>query len=331
MVSTLLDNEVYILGYENRYILNKETKEVYRSKTGTKLKKGILPRGTVCTVALKSNVLNKYVNIPMISLLLTDKGTDRVEKLYPIAKDNNHNNLDENNILLGDIYVKYYYKYCHNDIDFFNTFLKDRCSLLTDSVTEAVSKGLIPVRNVDGNHRYLIDTEGNIFSKTYGRLLKRKINDKGYLSVGLLSSSDKVVNINIIRLIAEAFIPKPLSDCNVVRFKVKSGRDEADINNLIWCTRSEASVNYHTMNPEHSEKYLCNTTHATGVIINGIEFPTVTLGAKYIIDDLKQNHDIVKLLSTVRSGVSNRANGKFTSKKLYDKYDIKRMNNEEGE
>lgn len=63
-------------------------------------------------------------------------------------------------------------------------------------------------KQIEGYPHLLISTKGRIYTKTYDRLLKPYVTNRGYLNIGL--NKDKVIKTTgVHRLVARAFIPNP--------------------------------------------------------------------------------------------------------------------------
>lgn len=87
-------------------------------------------------------------------------------------------------------------------------------------------------RVIEDYPKYSISSLGRIKSNKTGNVL----NNNGYTSVRLVRSKDDYHSITIIKLVAEAFLPKPeISDKEKLRIKTKNG-DKLDVraSNLEW-------------------------------------------------------------------------------------------------
>ena len=99
----------------------------------------------------------------------------------------------------------------------------------------------------DSNGLYFVSTLGRIKSfnrYNYGIILKQRLDKDGYLRVNM-SFKEKKVNRAVHRLVAEAFIPKPLF-CNEVNH-LDFDRKNNKVNNLEWVT--------HRQNIAYSKKH----------------------------------------------------------------------------
>lgn len=88
----------------------------------------------------------------------------------------------------------------------------------------------------DYGDRYLISTEGQVYSNVSKKLLKPQKNEKGYLAVELRCNNKRKVK-KIHRLVAEAFLENPFSKTEINH---KDGNKQNNaVENLEWSTRSE--------------------------------------------------------------------------------------------
>lgn len=86
------------------------------------------------------------------------------------------------------------------------------------------------------NTNYLIDEDGNLFSKRFNKKLNPKRNHDGYLRIQLWKNN-KCTFTSIHRLVAENFIENPLHKPFVNH---KDGNKQNNsVNNLEWCTQKE--------------------------------------------------------------------------------------------
>lgn len=87
----------------------------------------------------------------------------------------------------------------------------------------------------DFENLYMIDLNGNVYSKTKKIILKHKLSEDGYYCV-TLSNSAHLIH----RLIAKQFIPN-IENKLIVNHK-DGFRHNNTISNLEWCTHSENSI-----------------------------------------------------------------------------------------
>lgn len=84
--------------------------------------------------------------------------------------------------------------------------------------------------------RYLVSTEGQVYSITRKKIMKPLEDEKGYLRVELRCGNKRKVK-KIHRIVAETFIENQLSKKEINH---KDGNKQNNtIENLEWCTRSE--------------------------------------------------------------------------------------------
>lgn len=89
-----------------------------------------------------------------------------------------------------------------------------------------------PIPNYEN---YLVDENGNVFSKNIGRYLKQRINEKGYKYVTLYKN-DIRRKWFIHRCVACAFLPNPL---NLPQVNHKDeNKQNNHLSNLEWCDNS---------------------------------------------------------------------------------------------
>lgn len=89
---------------------------------------------------------------------------------------------------------------------------------------------------INNYDNYIIDTNGNIYSKNYGKYLKPYSNGNGYMMVRLVNNEGKKP-FKIHRLIALQFIPN-IDNKKFVNHK-NGIKNDNRIENLEWVTHSE--------------------------------------------------------------------------------------------
>ena len=98
---------------------------------------------------------------------------------------------------------------------------------------------------------YMINKEGNIYSKPYKKLMKKHQNNDGYQTVNL-SKNNKSKSFLIHRLVAEHFIPK-------IEGKTKVNHKDGNkinnhVDNLEWCDDSENNMHRHKLNKSKTKE-----------------------------------------------------------------------------
>jgi hypothetical protein len=113
--------------------------------------------------------------------------------------------------------------------------------------------------NVEGLENYLIDKNGNVYSKYYKCLLKQQLNHKGYFRVRLKQKGYSKRNryFFIHRLVALTFIPNP-DNLPQVNHKDENKLNN-NINNLEWCD-NKYNANYGTSITRRLEKVIGRKT-----------------------------------------------------------------------
>ena len=83
---------------------------------------------------------------------------------------------------------------------------------------------------------YLITEEGDVYSRKYGKLKKRKPgrNSRGYKTI-VLWNNGKIKNYRVNRLVAETYIPNP-DNLPEVNHKDED-KTNNNLSNLEWCSR----------------------------------------------------------------------------------------------
>ena len=95
---------------------------------------------------------------------------------------------------------------------------------------------MIIIRTIKGYTDYFITHEGIVWSKKRNKIISPYNNGKGYLQIYLWKNK-KRKRFYIRRLVIEHFIPNLL---NKFQINHKDGnKQNNNINNLEWCTRSE--------------------------------------------------------------------------------------------
>ena len=90
------------------------------------------------------------------------------------------------------------------------------------------------VKGYDG--KYLVSTEGRIYSTKRKRHLNPYISNRGYLHVDLCINGKKESK-KLHRLVADAFVPNPEDKPDVNH--LDGNKTNCQVHNLEWCTKSE--------------------------------------------------------------------------------------------
>lgn len=95
----------------------------------------------------------------------------------------------------------------------------------------------ISMQNIPNFSNYLINQQGEVFSKTSNRYLKSCINSVGYEAMSLINDAGKRQNILIHRVLATLYIPNPENKREVNH--IDANRANNTLSNLEWVTPSE--------------------------------------------------------------------------------------------
>lgn len=110
---------------------------------------------------------------------------------------------------------------------------------------------LIDVKPWTKNKRYLVFSDGRIYSTYSNSFLKGDISNSGYLRVELRDKNNNAKKYSVHRIIAETFIPNPLSKPQVNHL------DENKLNNAVenleWATPKE-NMNWGTGKARAAQK-----------------------------------------------------------------------------
>lgn len=98
------------------------------------------------------------------------------------------------------------------------------------------------LKTIPGFSNYMVDKEGNVYSKSYNKtgvmkIMKQRKNRYGYMQIQLTRDDSKQKLMSVHRLVAITFIPKIKGkDC----INHKNGiKNDNRVENLEWCTQSE--------------------------------------------------------------------------------------------
>lgn len=309
-------------GYQDKYSIDKDNGTVIKNDTGYPLKLIPAKDDSCVTCLLKDDLSGKYVRKTLIELII---GKPTSDSMFPITKDNNYENMSVDNILYGDTYTKFYYKYCHNTEEGFNKYLRNRVCTLSNDITEAVNDGLVVVKSIQNANGYLIDTNGEIFSLMYSRMFTRKVNDHGYLTATVILDNKKLKTYNLNRLLGETFIPNLDKEKDSVVTIESRPRDNVDITNLMWSTRSAYSKKYHKEHPEHYTKYLRpSKKNFRSVSIDGVKFRTIADSSVHMHNLLKLD-GVTRRVTTIANDIRFIIRNSLYQKSIYGEYDIKEI------
>lgn len=89
-------------------------------------------------------------------------------------------------------------------------------------------------KEIKGFENYIIDTEGNVFSKHSNRYLIPTLTQDGYQRVKLCFGNGKYINKTIHRIVAETFLLNP-NNLPQVNHKDENKLNNS-VDNLEWCT-----------------------------------------------------------------------------------------------
>lgn len=104
-------------------------------------------------------------------------------------------------------------------------------------------------------YRYLVSTDGRVKNDITGKILRPRINNKGYLYVGLHKSGEKQKNFFLHRMVGECFIPNP---DNLETIDHRDGNPlNCNVENLRWASRQTQNI--------HQRKRIYNIDNNTEV------------------------------------------------------------------
>lgn len=85
--------------------------------------------------------------------------------------------------------------------------------------------------------RYAVSSKGRVMNLKTGRVLKNRINTKGYRFITLCKGDGKPKQIGVHRLVAQAFIPNPLNLPQINH--IDENKTNNNVENLEWVTASQ--------------------------------------------------------------------------------------------
>lgn len=113
-------------------------------------------------------------------------------------------------------------------------------------------------KKIEKYEDYEVSNLGRIKSlkRNNNKILKQKPNKFGYLIVGLFNNANKNKKMLVHRLVAEAFIPNPLSKPQVNH--IDGNKQNNNVNNLEWCTNSENQIHAYKTGLKKNKLYYEN-------------------------------------------------------------------------
>ena len=142
---------------------------------------------------------------------------------------------------------------------------------------------------IKGFSNYLINKDGEIYSKKSNKTLSKKINN-GYEAIQLWEKG-KRYDKKVHRLLAENFIPNP-NKYNVVNHKDGNKRNNS-LDNLEWCTTRENNI--HAIKNGlvfHGTNTTAGRTHIpVRIKETGDEFTSISQCARWIIGNPNKIYD----------------------------------------
>jgi len=117
---------------------------------------------------------------------------------------------------------------------------KDYMKILREIDSNLIKYGIEIWKPVAGYSNYVVSNMGRVKNITTSKVLKNKLNSRGYCQVNLYKNN-KGTNIRIHNLVANAFIPnfmnKPFAD------HIDNDKLNNNVSNLRWCTQKENCQN----------------------------------------------------------------------------------------
>ena len=163
-------------------------------------------------------------------------------------------------------------------------------------------------KDISDYPNYMVNENGEIYSKVRKKLLKPIINKFGYARVGLYKNNT-VKWLAVHRIVAQAFIPNPnnLQQINHINENKLDNRVE----NLEWCTPSY-NINYGLRNKVVSEKL---TEHKNSTVAKRIQQISKETGE--VIKIWNSTREIERELGIPHSNIYACCTGKRKTRKGY--------------
>jgi len=163
-------------------------------------------------------------------------------------------------------------------------------------------------KKVEHLDKYLISNKGRLKNEKTGRILKTKVNKRGYLC-NTISVNGKIMVVKIHRLIAISFIPNPENKITVNH--IDGNKTNNNINNLEWATYSENNLHAYLIGiktPHWLNKFGENHPKSRSVARITKDYKE-SKSYKSITEAAKQNNVSIGNISRVLSGDRKTAGG----------------------
>jgi len=174
-----------------------------------------------------------------------------------------------------------------------------------------------------GFSRYSIDENGVVTNTRTNRIMKSRLNHRGYQRHGLVRDDGKQETITVHRLVALTFIDNP-NDYPLIDH-INENKTDNRVDNLRWCT-NQMNLNYYyfgrCVHTKSKEPMMSKSEFLKSVSIpcriNGIVYPSSGSAAN-MISEIEG-----KLQRTVRKEIRRMLQGKREPWCMYGKYHIDR-------